>query len=325
MTARAPWLLFAAVLCAMVSWRGAVAQTASPPVDAAGARAAMRACSDRIGPEPVGPEQAGPEKAGLPALEQRCPGLAAALQAAGIRPLIIASSQELFDRGSLRRLPVLMHGPTGSAPDVAALAPVLRGLHRTVAPPRSWWRRVWDWLVEHLAPRQPADTSSPWLTGILRLLPRLQWLWTAIIWGTFITLPIAVVIIVVREVRAMGRPSVDAAGTAGPTAGTGPVESRLAMLRRAPSAERPAQLFALLIARLVAAGRLPPDRSLTHREIARRALLDDAEQRQLIESLARLAERQLYSELLAAPAGVEVLLARGEDLYTTGWGRPAGS
>ena len=47
------------------------------------------------------------------------------------------------------------------------------------------------------------------------------------------------------------------------------------------------------------------------------------EQRQLLESLARLSERQLYSGAASTPAGLDELLARGEDLYTTGWGRPA--
>ena len=51
-------------------------------------------------------------------------------------------------------------------------------------------------------------------------------------------------------------------------------------------------------------------------------MLDDAEQRRLLESLARLSERQLYSGIASTPAGLEELLARGEDLYTTGWGRP---
>jgi hypothetical protein len=77
----------------------------------------------------------------------------------------------------------------------------------------------------------------------------------------------------------------------------------------------------MLISRLVAAGRLPPDRSLTHREVVRAAVLDDAEQRRYMESLARLSERQLYSGVATTAADLEDLLARGEDLYITGWGR----
>jgi hypothetical protein len=130
-----------------------------------------------------------------------------------------------------------------------------------------------------------------------------------------------VVIIVTREVRAMGRRSSDPAVTAGETAAAGIADSRLARLRLAPLGQRPAGLFAMLISRLVAAGRLPPDRSLTHREVVRTAVLDDADQRRYLESLARLSERQLYSGSATTADDLEELLARGEDLYTTGWGR----
>jgi hypothetical protein len=204
---------------------------------------------------------------------------------------------------------------------VAALTPILRGLKTTAVPARSWWRRIWDWLVEHLTPQQ--SSSQPWLTDLMRLALRARWLWTVLMWCTLIALPLAVGFIIWREMRAMGRRSRDArleTGIAGPT---GPAQSRLAALRAAPLAQRPALLFALLIGRLVAAGRLPPDRSLTHREIARKALLDGADQRRLIETLARLAERQLYADAPAVPDGLAELLARGEDLYTTGWSQSA--
>jgi hypothetical protein len=51
-------------------------------------------------------------------------------------------------------------------------------------------------------------------------------------------------------------------------------------------------------------------------------LLDDPEQRRVIETLARLSERQLYGPAPGAPEGLADLLAQAEDLYTTGWGRP---
>ena len=282
---------------------------------AAVAKSAIQDCLTRVAEE----------TRGLLEIEKRCPDLLAALTAAGIRPLVIDSSRARFDRSSLSQLPSLMHPAAGPAPSVAALAPILRGLRGTTAPPRSWWQRLWDWLSEHLAPRQQPDSSFPWLSGVLRSLARLQWLWAVIIWGTIIALPVAVAIIVLREVRAMGKRSIDDAPTSGKVAAAGPVQSRLALLRQLPPGQRPAQLFAMLIARLVAAGRLPPDRSLTHREVARRALLDDGEQRRLIESLALLSERQLYCGLAGTPTGFEQLLSRGEDLYTTGWSRPAES
>ncbi|MGC1459537.1 MAG: DUF4129 domain-containing protein [Steroidobacteraceae bacterium] len=290
----------------------APAQSAPAATDAdAAARAALQNCVARLDNVPVG----------LPDLEQRCPELPAALQAAGIRPLIIDSSRSRFNRNSLWLLHYLIHPAHGPAPAVVVLPAILRALHPPPLASKSWWLRFLEWLGERLAPGQNSNTPS-WLTGIQRLLPRLQWLWTAIIWITGIALPVSVAVIVMREVRAMGQRSVDAPVAAGATAVAGRVESRLALLRQLPPGQRPAQLFALLIGRLVAAGRLPPDRSLTHREVAKRARMEDPQQRQLINQLARLSEQQLYSSATSTPAGLDELLARGEDLYTTGWSRP---
>jgi hypothetical protein len=303
-----PALLLAAVpMC-----DPAAAQNASSAGAAVDPQLAIQACIDHIDGSVTG----------LPKLEARCPQLPAALQATGIRPLLIDSSRDAFDRDSLRRVPTLIHAANGPMPAVAALRPVLHQVHATAAPSRSWWRRLWDWVLDHYANAKSGNASSPWWTGILQLLTRTHWVWIGIIWAIIIALPIAVAIIVVLEVRAMGKRSTDDPLAADARAVSGRLDSRLAQLRRAPLEQRPAQLFAMLIARLVAAGRLPPDRSLTHREVVRKVQLEDAEQRRLIESLAQLSERQLYSAAMATPAGLEELLARGEDLYTVGWSRP---
>jgi hypothetical protein len=301
----------ALMLLAMSHWNSAPAQTA-PTADAnTAAQIAITACITRFGDAPTG----------LAELERRCPELAAALQAAQVRPLIISSSRDRLDRRSLLQLQRLLHRATGPAPAVSTLTPFLQNPQRTVAQ-RSWWQRLWDWLLERLLPKNQQNPVYPWLEQIARALGRAHWLWVSIIWCTIIALPIVVVVVVMREVRAMGRRSIDDPLTAGAALAPDTRDSRLALLRGAPLGQRPAQLFAMLIARLVAAGRLPPDRSLTHREIVRRALLDDADQRGYIEALARLSERQLYAAATAAPDDIEALLARGEDLYTTGWGRP---
>ncbi len=313
MTLRAAFALLALPLLASLLGGAAAAQSASPPADTeAGARAALEACSEKISDAPVG----------LAELEQRCPDLPAALQTAGIRPLIIDSSRAALDLASLRQLRNLVRPAVGPGPSVATLGPILGGLRATPVPPPTWWQRLWEWLAAHLSPGQDQKSVPPWLTGILRLLSNLRWLWIAIIWATCVALPVAVVILVMREMRAMGQRSLDDPIAAEQAMAAGRAGSRLALLRQMPLGQRPAHLFAMLIARLVAAGRLPPDRSLTHREVARRAVLDDLEQRRLIESLARLTERQLYSGATMAPAGLDDLLARGEDLYITGWGRP---
>ena len=302
-----PALLLLALLPAALT----PAQNAPPDPAIADAQSVIRDCSGRIDDRPTG----------LSELETQCPQLQGALAQAQVRPLIIDSSRSRLDRHSLGQLRRLLHTAAGPAPDTAALTPVLKGLTVTTVAPRPWWRRVWDWLVEHFTPQHSG--SDPWLVELLRSALQIKWLWTAIIWVTLIALPIAVGIVVWLEVRAMGRRSNDERAESGAAAGLGASLSRLAQVRRAPLSQRPALLFALLIGRLVAAGRLPPDRSLTHREIARTALLDDAGQRRLIESLARLSERQLYADTPGAPDGLAELLASAEDLYTTGWGRPA--
>lgn len=295
---------------------------AAPFTDAnAPARLAIEACIARIDNAPKGLPAAAPK--GLPALETLCPQLAASLQAAQIRPLIIPSSRDLLDRDALRHLERLLHPTLGPAPSVATLAPILHALPGPTVAPRSWWQRFWDWLLEHLH-LSNSQSSNPWWIELARQLSGAQWLWKGLIWGTLIALPVLVAVILTREIRALGRRSTDAAVPADETEAadaSGPPGSRLALLRQAPLGQRPARLFAMLIARLVAAGRLPADRSLTHREVARAAVLDGAEQRRYLESLARLSERQLYSAAATTPADLEELLARGEDLYTTGWGR----
>jgi hypothetical protein len=296
---------------AMLLW-GVVARGA-PFTDAnAPARYAIEECINRIDDAPTG----------LPVLEMLCPQLAASLQASQLQALIIPSSRDRLNRDSLIHLERLLHPTLGPAPSVAALAPILHALPGTAVAPRSWWQRVWDWVLEHLTHKQ-SQTSNPWLTELMRQLAGAQWLWKAIIWASLIALPIVVGIIVKREIRALGRRSTDEVITSGATeAGAlGAPSSRLALLRQAPLGQRPARLFAMLISRLVVAGRLPPDRSLTHREVIRAAVLDDADQRRYMESLARLAERQLYCAAATSAEGLEELLARGEDLYTTGWGR----
>jgi len=306
-----------ALLLAGARCVAAALQPAAPvavPIDAtARLQRVLEECRGTLSDDPVG----------LPELEQRCPALQAALQAAGIRALLIDSSRPRLYRDSLRQLGRLVHRPAGPAPTTASLEPILRALRGPAAPPRSWWQRLWDWLAAHLSVRQGQQAAQPWLNGLVRLLGRATWLWAVIIWSTVIALPIAVVVIVLREVRALGARSLDQRPAAPAGRSLDRSVSELALLRRAPLAERPARLFALLVARLVAAGRLPPDRSLTHREIVRRALLDDAQQRGLIESLARLSEWQLYAAQPTPPAGLAELLARAEDLYTVGWSPPA--
>jgi hypothetical protein len=311
MMQRIAWVHPAGILAALLLSGPSAAQTLAPGDADAPARAAISACMGKVSEATTGLEQ----------LEVLCPELTSGLQAAQVGSLIIPSSRERLDRQSLMLLGQLLHPPSTAAPAVSKLVPFLHEQTAGPATARPWWRRLWDWLVARLGrPRQ--SSSDPWLAEFARQLGAAYWLWQAIIWGTLIVLLIGAAILVKLEVGAMGRKSPDDPTNVIPHARPGPHGSPLASMRQAPLAQRPGQLFAMLISRLVSAGRLPPDRSLTHREVVRKAQLDDAEQRRLIESLARACEWQLYSGSGALPDDLDALLAQGEDLYITGWGRP---
>jgi hypothetical protein len=314
MRVRAAWAGSALMVLVLPLWATAAAQQRVGTDAQSAARAAIGDCERSIDGQPTG----------MTELEKRCPQLGPALQAAQLTALIIDSSKERLDQQSLAQLQKLLHAARGPAPAVSALTPILRSAEIGTTTSRTWWQRLWDWLLDRLSAKRQQDAGNSWFDAMVRTLAGAQWLWKAIIWGTFIALPIAVIVIVIREVRAMGGRSSDDPKRLEAAQWVGLTQSQLAVLRRMPLAQRPAQLFALLIARLVAADRLPPDRSLTHREVVRRALLDDAEQHRFIESLAQLSERQLYAGAATTPDGIEELLSRGEDLYIVGWGPPAG-
>jgi len=90
----------------------------------------------------------------------------------------------------------------------------------------------------------------------------------------------------------------------------------LEQLHAVPAQEQVRLLLRMLIDALVTTGRLPDDRSLTHRELASRARLDDASQRGSWMRLASVAERQLFAPKLAPDAELGPILDEGEALYS---------
>jgi hypothetical protein len=222
------------------------------------------------------------------------------------------------DADCLAQLPSLQRPALRSAPLTATLAPVLQALPGS-AQPASWWQRLKLWLSERLGARAPAALPT-WLGEWLeRLTPGelLQLILRHVLVGGLV---IAAALIVVRELRAAGvrlpwpwsaRGRRGAAQDAVPEA---PDATALQALRCAPLAERPGLLFRLVVARFVAGGRLPADRSLTHRELRERARLDDAE-RATWRQLTALAERQVYAPGVAPPADAAALLDEAERLW----------
>jgi hypothetical protein len=313
MMLRATWLVPTWAAAALLGWNIAAAQSGSPADNDAAARSAIHICIRQIDNVPRGAAE----------LNSHCPELMPSLQAAHVAPLIISSSRDRLDRSSLIQLQRLLHPAISPAPSVPLLAPIIRQLEGPPATQRSWWRRFWDWVLKHFDRKDAQPSSNSWMAEIARQLARAHWLWQAIIWAVFIGLGILVAIVVVREVRVMRRHSSEDVGPQPlEKSGAGPPVSRLALLHQVPLGQRPAQLFRMLVSRLVAAGRLPPDRSLTHREIVRSVVLDDAGESRYLAALARLSERQLYSQGSAMPADLDQILGHGEDLYITGWSRP---
>jgi len=267
----------------------------------------IRDCADRIAPD----------RTGLPALQQDCAALPAALQSLGLQPLLAAGSAERLDRDSLPQLLGLLHAPQRTGPDVSALPGILRNLASQTAH-RSWWQRLEDWVAQHL----PVSRSAPaqWL---LRWLQRLQLSPAAarmLFYVLLAGLLLGAAAIVILEVRAT-RPAARGRRAGAPRL-AGPVPESpwtLARLQREPPAARPALLFGMLAVKLAAAGRLPADRSLTHRELAARVRLEDPGARALWARLSSLAERQLYAATPILPADAESVLAQAQDLYLAGF------
>src|SRR5580698_250717 len=218
------WLALSVL--AVPAWGTSMAQTASAAEASVGASSVIADCAKRIDDAVTGLEE----------LERRCPDLSSALQAAGIRPLIIASSRAQLDRQSLLRLKMLLHPALGAGPDVSQLDAILRGLRPPAPASRSWWQRLWDWIVKHLTGKeQPTDS---WWGEFVRQAMAARWLWISLILCGLVALVTVVVVAVVREVRA-GRAGRAASGATRAASGAIVRHADLAAGIRGASACRP--------------------------------------------------------------------------------------
>lgn len=254
---------------------------------------------------------------GLSKLEQDCPGLRGALQESGIAALIAPGSQTRLRAQSLTELLTPMGAVQSGAtrtPDPKALGPILSGLAQP-AERQSWWSRIRAWLQRWLA-GGASEKSPAWLSGWLAKLRSGQLLLIL----TFVLLALVVIsagVVIYRELRAAGvfsrgHRETPVSGDAHWAVAPG---LTLAQVRATPAGQRATLMFRLLVQRLVAAGRLPDDRSLTHRELTRQVALDDERQREEWRRLSALAERQVFAPGSVATASVEPALIAGEALY----------
>lgn len=265
--------------------------------------------------------QAAADLRGIVALESACPGLRAALDESGVAANLPAGWQDSLDREALRDIAALdrrYQDTPDLAPDSSGLPSILEQLaSEQTAPSKSWWDAAKAWLRSWFA--RPQRAGGSWFRDFLDRIAESRDLIQVI---TYLLLSIAVVAalaFIINELRIAGvfagrrepgRRSRQVAHL--PSASPQPED--LIDLDAATPAEQPAILLRLLVARLVARGRLSGERSLTHRELIARAAWPDPQGRTLFARVAQLAECMLYGP--GAPDGEEVraVVADGRSL-----------
>jgi hypothetical protein len=267
---------------------------------------------------------------GIEALEPLCPGLRQAISELSGGATLAAASLERLDHDGLVTLMSLTAAPIvhlGARPDPAAVGAILREFVKAPAHQLSWWERFKAWCLKYFA---PASRNSPslrlpaWLSKF-SLSPTAA---GALFYSLVGLLMIAVLWMVRNELRAaglLGRSSADRTSTRPSFAGSVSAGLSLERVLKAPLAQRPSMLFRLLAGELARQGRLAAESSLTHREVAERARLDDTKEREQLNQLSRMAELQLYGGVAIEPVRCELVLAEAQALYVELRRRPTGA
>jgi hypothetical protein len=268
----------------------------------------LRECAARVAPGTVG----------LEALRQQCPDLQAALQELGYAEALGDVWQSRLTSSGLRDLAGLAerYQPRlpGTGPDIAPVRGIVDGLVRERAPrTHSWWDAIKSWLRALLD--RDGGRSLSWLDRLLDKIATAAGVMTVVVYGLLLCVVVLAVAFVIIELRAAGvfvrkRSPAQRYGD-DPGSGTPRPE---AMLDTAPLTEKPAILLRLLVSGLLRKGRLRADRHLTHRELVRRAVLDDSTQRERFARVAGLAEGLLYGPRPGSMDGVEGIVNDGREL-----------
>lgn len=178
--------------------------------------------------------------------------------------------------------------------------------------------RLKAWILARLA-RQASDQPAAWWTKWLAKLTPSQAVLDTLLVVLLLLVVGGAIAVVIGELRAAGvlarRAAAGATGTRPGAPAPGPARLRLADVQAAPPGERARLLLQLVIEVLSASGRLRGAISLTHRELAAQALLDDDPARARLARLAALAERQAYGARDQPEAKLEPELGDGLELY----------
>jgi hypothetical protein len=271
-------------------------------------------------------DSADEETVGLTPLEAECRGLTRALEQSGYLPLLSTSLREELDAYDLSDLLTVddwyaQHDPAASAPDPAALGPILESL-RAQQPerPLTWFERFKRWL-RSMADRQQRDSDN-WLSRWLEKRQLTEVVATTVLFVALALILVLTILVIVNELRAAGvfgkRLSSEREGIA--TSTTTAADDAAVDVDSLPADRKASMLLRMLVTTLVQSGRLRTERSLTHRELCARANFDDAEQRESFKRVATLAERTVYGSTEVAASEVEpiVTAARALDAQLRG-------
>ena len=239
---------------------------------------------------------------GFQRIQRRCPELARALANAPWRDLLprdLADRRDELSAESLRALVVLVReagdsAATRPAPQPETLAPVLAELGAQGQQGATRWERFKRWLEKKLDSRD--DDEEGVLDKWSRQLQTSEGIAQAITYVGYALVAALVLFVIAAELRAAGLLS--ARRRAAERANPASLWRRrlvLADVAAAPLAERPGMLLRLLGETLTRAHRLPAAEGLTASAIARRAELDDADDRDALRQIATVADAARYA------------------------------
>jgi hypothetical protein len=268
--------------------------------------AVVEACRDRLDAR---------RDVGLDRIEKRCPELIPAIERAPWRNLVpsdLRSRRDELSAESLRALVELVRAAerevaSREAPRLERLAPVLAELGEQGQQGASRWERFKRWLKSKYERRKPAENEDSWRNRLRRQFQTSEGVAQAITYVGYALMTALVLLVIWSELRAAGLLRRRRREAPRGFARGGPWRPRLTLadVAGAPLRDRPGLLLKLLGEALTRADRLPAADGLTASELARRARLEDGDDREALVSLSRIAEVARYAPEPPSPETLE--------------------
>ena len=258
---------------------------------------------------------------GLEALEAQCPGLEHALVESGYSEFLSdAELKQLTTYGlvDLQQLDARYRQPIAAANGQASiddLKSILESLQKRpqAEVPLTWFEKFKRWLRNLLDRRE--EPRQSWLDRWLKDVHVPEAMTKGITYGAIGLVIVLAIVVVINELRAAGvlrrarrragREQLDAAVMD---------EATSVANEAADDRDQAAALLKVLVAKLVKTGRLRSEKSLTHRELSKRAVFDAAEQRARFERLALLGETLLYGHTSIPREQIDAVVQAGRTL-----------